>query len=131
MDFGEYIRILELAGEKSEPQELDSDDLIKVIEKLKESKDKGIAVNERIGMGAGEIIDTNPSLAKIVKIICAHLEQAQKLDRFNRLIVVAPKDVSSLLKKNLSPPVREMIILEIEADLVEEDGSVIRASLPI
>ena len=128
----ERLRILELSHPDGMPQELD------VIERVEAAAQADAAGGARGGSGEQDalptervFLDANPALAEFAEIISGRLERARRTGRFDRLIMIASKAMLSLLSDSLTTDVRKSLMLEIEADLMDADAEVIRATLPL
>lgn len=55
---------------------------------------------------------------------------AQRADRFDRLVLMAPPGVLGLLRKALPLPLRRMIVAQIAKDLLHEPPGAVRTYLP-
>ena len=62
--------------------------------------------------------------------ITRYLADAFAAGRFARLALVAPEPMLDTLYDTLSPPLRSVLDLTAEADLVDADPGVVRACLP-
>jgi protein required for attachment to host cells len=65
------------------------------------------------------------------KDVCHLLDSAQREHRLRRLYLIAAPRFLGLLRKNLDPETRKLIILEHPADLSRHDVTEIRNALPL
>jgi len=77
------------------------------------------------------VLNASPVSAELARAAGARLEQAQQRGLFDRSVLIAPQEALGVLVDSLSADVRESLMLELEADMVEADPAVIRASLPL
>jgi protein required for attachment to host cells len=73
---------------------------------------------------------TAPSMIGFTQAISAYLDDQRSNGQLARLILVAPPEVLAMLGKALTPELRGLLKLEMEADLVSDDAVSIRARLP-
>lgn len=62
--------------------------------------------------------------------ITTELEQAQREDRFDRLIVMAEPGFLGVLRKALTPSLTSAVVAEVPKDLAQQPESAVRAHLP-
>ncbi len=128
---GERIRVLEIMEANHTPQETNISNLMEV--------DRGsLAVDgffapgvQQLVQAEGVLINDEPMVADFTQAINTRLEQAQRLGLFDHLIVVAPLEILGVLISSLTTEVREPLMLELEADLIDTEAAVLRASLLI
>ena len=127
----ERLRILELSHPDGMPQEID---VIERVEAAAQADADGGArgFGEQDALSTERVfLDANPALVEFMEIISGRLEGARQTGRFDRLIMIASKGMLSLLSDSLTTDVRNALALEIEADLMDADAGVIRATLPL
>lgn len=72
----------------------------------------------------------DPQMSEFADQISTQLDHALKHEEFQRLIIMAPEETLVLIKAALGPEVRKLVELDVNAELINEDTAVIRASLP-
>jgi hypothetical protein len=128
---GERLRVVEIAQPGDGPEEVDISRLTGV------PADGAVLGSPRVCAGLhdryspGMALNASPVFAEVARVAGAGLEQAQRRGLFDRSVLIAPQDALGVLVDSLSADVRESLMLELEADMVEADPAVIRASLPL
>ncbi|MGD9000636.1 MAG: host attachment protein [Granulosicoccaceae bacterium] len=128
---GERLRIVEIGDPDGAPREVDVNGLVEAVTQAVAMRDPSLLDNQRSMQRGNVMVNADPVMANFTHMTSGLLEQAQRLDLFDQLVVIAPPGIFDLLIGILSREVRESLILELEADLMDADSGVIRASLPI
>jgi protein required for attachment to host cells len=71
-----------------------------------------------------------PEIAALVANVSVYLSRARSTGKFDRLILVAPRDVLGTIKLSLTPELRERVAMELEMELTDADPETVRANLP-
>jgi len=120
---GERLRIVEIAQPDDRPKEVDI------------SRLAGAPAQDTLQGGhhsaAGLALNASPVSAELARAAGESLAQAQRRGLFDRSVLIAPQEALGVLMDSLGADVRESLLLELEADMVEADPAVIRASLPL
>jgi len=128
---GERLRVVEIAQPGDAPEEVDISRLTGMAADDKVQHSPRIYAGLHNRRNAGMALNASPASADIARVAGAGLEQAQRRGLFDRSVLIAPQDALGVLEDSLSADVRESLMLELEADMVEADPAVIRASLPL
>lgn len=67
--------------------------------------------------------------AEFARILASHLTEAHNAGSFDELILVAPPEFLGLLRENLSKPVRERVVQEVDKNLVQLPADAVREHL--
>ena len=128
---GERLRVVEIAQPDDGPKEVDISRLTGVPADGAVQGSPGVCAGLHDRHSAGMALTASPVSAVVARVAGAGLEQAQRRGLFDRSVLIAPQDALGVLVDSLSADVRESLMLDLEADMVEADPAVIRASLPL
>lgn len=128
----EHARVLELSDPHKIPYGINIGNYVEAVNHELTKGEVSMSGSENESMTAGNaVLDSESGLRDLRSTISASLEQARLDGRFDRLVIVAPEQVLSDLMSSLTRAVRELVVIESSADLMNADATVIRASLPI
>lgn len=124
---GDHARILELNGQLDDLHE---------VEPWPEVDDTAG------GRGAGPLDRSWPAGAEgmpvaagdrpeLAYLIAGLLEQQRQRGNYDRLVMIAPGGVLSLMVAGLSTQVRRVLVAEMEGDVTDASPTVVRAILPL
>ena len=128
---GERLRVVEIAQPDGGPEEVDISRLTGLPANGMVQGSPRVPPGLGDGLSAGMALNASPVSAELARVAGAGLEQAQRRGLFDRSVLIAPQEALGILMDSLSADVRESLMLELEADMVEADPTVIRASLPL
>lgn len=128
---GERLRVVEIAQPDDGPKEVDIRRLTEVPADGAVQRRPRVCTGLHDGHSAGMALNASPASAEVARVAGAGLEQAQRRGLFDRSVLIAPQGALGVLVDSLSADVRESLMLELEADMMEADPAVIRASLPL
>lgn len=128
---GERLRVVEIAQPDNGPKEVDISRLTGVPAGGAVPGSPRVSDGRDDRLSAGVALSASPVSAEVARVAGAGLEQAQRRGLFDRSVLIAPQEALGVLMDSLSADVRESLMLELEADMVEADPAVIRASLPL
>ncbi len=72
----------------------------------------------------------DPQIAGLAARLSVYLSRAKFMEKFDRLILVAPRDVLAVIKSSFTPQLQELITVELEMELSDADPATLRANLP-
>jgi len=124
---GERLRIVEIAQPDDRPKEVD---ISRLAGAPAQDTLQGCH-HSAAEAGAGLALNASPVSAALARAAGESLAQAQRRGLFDRSVLIAPQEALGVLMDSLGADVRESLLLELEADMVEADPAVIRASLPL
>jgi protein required for attachment to host cells len=128
---GERLRIVEIAQPDDRPKEVDISRLAGAPPQDTLQGGHHSAAGSGARLGAGLALNASPVSAELARAAGESLAQAQRRGLFDRSVLIAPQEALGVLMDSLGADVRESLLLELEADMVEADPAVIRASLPL
>jgi hypothetical protein len=128
---GERIRMVEIGDPGGPPREVDINGLVEAVSGTMTIGESSFFNNQESMQRGKGMVNADPVMADFTYMTRGLLEQAQRLGLFDRLVVIAPHGIFDMLIGILSREVRESLMLELEADLIDVDPTVIRAHLPL
>jgi len=128
---GAQLRVVEIAQPDDRPKEVDISHLAGAPAQNPLQGGPDSAAEPGARLGAGLALNASPVSAELAWAAGESLAQAQRRGLFDRSVLIAPQEALGVLVDSLGADVRDSLLLELEADMVEADPAVIRASLPL
>jgi protein required for attachment to host cells len=85
---------------------------------------------DELSAAAALPMSNDPEITIIATKLSDYLSEVNSSGHFQQLILVAPKDVLSIIKSTLTPELQEHVMMELETELTDADPETLRANLP-
>lgn len=76
------------------------------------------------------LLSDDPEMAGLAAKLSIYLSKSKLGEKFDHLILVAPKEVLTVIKSALTPQLQELVTMELDTELMDADPETLRANLP-